>query len=60
MYQINCLENKGRMEGEILRLNNNIPCNRDGRYMEKKQNYTYLGSLQIRWTNIGQGIELKK
>jgi hypothetical protein len=48
------------VEVDVLLLNNNIPCDRDDRYMQKDKNDTYLGSLQIRWTNIAQGIELKK
>jgi hypothetical protein len=42
------------------RFNNNIPYNRVCRYMQILQLYTYDDSLQIRWTNIVQGIGLKK
>jgi hypothetical protein len=47
----------GETGGWAEKLNNNIPYNRGDRSVQFD---TYLGSLLIRWTNIAQGIELKK
>jgi hypothetical protein len=56
-----CIKKTVYLEGDkgrlVEKLNNNIPYNRCGKTV---QSDTFLGSLLIQWTNIVQGIELKK